>query len=539
VLKIVNDFIGFNVFSAVCESAARVATAFLQPLFQQAKQDAVEANKQIKSKHEEAVKEAAANGQPAPSSPTYLEAVAPELSMDQSLSICRDAHVMSLMPTEFSAVPGTVLANISANNIDDATRQYRVQVELAVNKEQTGSAKVFVTIDLPESHLAACLARLDHQHWVKVQPEKSATGYMVNLYNSLIEVVHNKRIKEVASVDFKGTKEVEIKKRFSCDYVTGSKWFVHKAALKLALINNGELKLQLEQQAIVEHADSGVSLSDLMGQKFRDAVLDIEQAAGHVQKKRPELALSQYTQRSFEVVHYSDETRMVTLNVEGHLALVNVPEGNEESEEARMIELIQRKENWNKYVTERAQRQAAALAAKVEAEKQNRITAIREQKAKAHQPLVASRVSEAVSAAEFESDMVELTEQELSEITLTKDECAALEKDIQPPTPLDGTEDEVEDPVITTSRMSTVEIHATFLAAAIVRMNGLWTKLHPFQDSNSHELFVLTTDHGKSFDVVHVFDEVNVKAADIMLTPQVSRKHKMESRTSSSSCSMM
>ena len=94
--------------------------------------------------------------------PHYLGVDAQSLTIQQSVAVCREAHVSGEAPDVFSVDRVTVLADLTADRaiVPDATRQYRVQLKLAVDQAACGTAAVLATLDLPEEHLAACVARV-------------------------------------------------------------------------------------------------------------------------------------------------------------------------------------------------------------------------------------------------------------------------------------------------------------------------------------------------------------------------------------------
>jgi hypothetical protein len=198
------------------------------------------------------------------------------LTADESIAACREHNVALKAPTVFlRATAAEVVLDLSAADVADATRRYRVRFAAPLDRGNCGADAVEVTLDVGEEHLAVCVALLPYEdadaridqkllglilykplgvvdeQWVKVQPDVDALGTKyVNLSNSLISCARGPQRINVSHLVFQCTPQVEVRKQYSCAYAPGTKWFVHKAAIKMALFRNGELRHKAFADAI-------------------------------------------------------------------------------------------------------------------------------------------------------------------------------------------------------------------------------------------------------------------------------------------------
>ena len=296
-----------------------------------------------------------------------------------------------------------------------------------------------------------------------------------------------------------------------------------------------------------EAAGQDAKYPEILLAKIRAVVaqLETEAASKLSAKANPEFKLGQFTQRTFEVVAYDEVTRVATLNVDGLLPKLNIPEGGEQAHADRIAAQRLAAEQRAAHAEQVRARQAVALANKVAATKAARVEMMRAKSRFAQQRVVDGSVDSAAATAaaaalDAEVSAFAFTDDELAEIQLTADEIAALEKGIAAPPAPEFAENEAEDELFTLSAETKIEVHAAFLAAAIVRVNGIWSKFNAFQDQVDGGLFVTTGDFGKTLDIVYLHDAMSVKAENVKLASSVRIVQKVAAeRSSTSACSVM
>lgn len=347
---------------------------------------------------------------------------------------------------------------------------------------------------------------------------------------------------------------MEVRRQYTPLYAPGSRWFVHKAALKLALLNQSttleHVFVSARKEVEEKHNNDAKKLGEVLSQKMQEAAQKVElDALKTKQPKSLALRLSQFSARSFELVDYNELTHMATLHAGDQLRLVSVEAGAAHEKEVADKLAAKAKAVRTRLQREevRANRIALVLARKLEAARLLRVRELIAQRSferRRLRDLLAIKVvhenaesMQAVLDAAAEAELQEkharhadeealkyyiLPDDEAAKVQLTEEELAQIDAELGQPKATEeeraAESEEEEDEHFVAADVETIEVHATFLAAATLKENELWCKLHPFQDTTNQQMFVVTSDQGQTYEVLFVYDHKTVPKQNVRLS---------------------